>query len=537
MAVTLQRPANTVPSSLGAFPFWPLAITVVFLLISLVYPFFLYDHDVGQSLSNYGIIFFGLHVGICAVALLIAVALRSTAFISVQLFHWLFFVMAPREQFIWQWDGIYTLAPLMERGLLYLIVYELLLLFTYLAGTMIRGAASDDGRAAPSTADKPSRQPAGTGWLVTVLAGIAALDLVLLALYGPILFVDRATFHERTAAIFPGPSSLVFLQFIRPALYFVPLFILRSQLAPLDGRRDRLPLALTATAIVLAGIGLLFNSPIISPRFHAGAIAVGTLMLFAGPRNTLVLLVIMLFGTTLAPVFDIFRNEWVREYGERSVGLAHFQSFDFDAFTNHFYAIYYFDVVGHFSGINLLSALLFFIPDDIWAAKIPGSGEKVVLAVGWDFRDTFPINSSMPLSAEGYLAFGLAGIVLLAVLFGVVLRLLDNAPLPKRLALAGLHPRAAVLAFTPVLLFYVTRGPLVAVYAFSLSNLLAAAFSAWLVSRPGVSVAADAAPPRLGRQRTTTLGEAARAAARTHRPAPGGAHPRTTTIAGRRANR
>jgi hypothetical protein len=81
------------------------------------------------------------------------------------------------------------------------------------------------------------------------------------------------------------------------------------------------------------------------------------------------------------------------------------------------------------------------------------------------------------------LAFGMFGVVLVAVLFAVGVRWLDLAPTPARTAWTGLQPRMAALAFTPVLLIFLSRGPLVPAIAYSTGNWFAAGAAALLITR------------------------------------------------------
>jgi hypothetical protein len=134
------------------------------------------------------------------------------------------------------------------------------------------------------------------------------------------------------------------------------------------------------------------------------------------------------------------------------------------------------------------------VPNEIWQAKIANSGAMILGSVGWEFRDEFPWNSSMPMVGEGLLAGGVAGVLVMAAGFAIFLRFLDRAPEPATPVVTGLHVRAAVLAFSPVLLFFLSRGQFVATMAYSTGTLLAVAAAAALISRR-ISAEADLSPP------------------------------------------
>lgn len=472
-ALAAAQPSAAPAAGLGGH-----VVAVAFIVLTLAYPSFLYDSDIGRALTPLGVFLFWLHTAITAGALLAAIQARAAALTIVQLFHWLFFVVALREQLIHQWDGIFEISAVVDRGLVYLIVYEIVLLAVYFAFVIVWGAP----RASESV---PPRRDADNSWLLSLVLACLVCNVFLIFAFGETLFHSRVAFNNRSQEIFPQQSVLVYRQFLRPMLYFIPLFILQQQLMRPRWHTRPSAIVLVALAAVTAGLGYLFNSPICSPRFHAGAIAVGTVMLFVGPRRLSILLGILIFGLVIAPFFNSFRNQWTRDrsdYALPSVDLEHFRSWDFDAFVNYLYSIHYVNEYGHYAGRNILSALLFFVPNEIWSGKISNSGATVMSSVAWQFRGTFPWNSSMPMIGEGFLAFGPAGVVGIAIVFAAAIRFLDMAP---RLASAatGLFPRTAMLAFAPVLLFFFCRGTLVPAFAYGSGTLAAAAVAALLIGR------------------------------------------------------
>jgi hypothetical protein len=489
-----------------------LFMITAFIALTVLYPFFLYEQGIDAALNEFSVGVFWLHAAICAVGLFLAVFLRTIAFTSVQLFHWMFFVVAAREQFIHEWDNIFKASTIAEKALLYLLIYELVILFVFLSMTWANARRSGkqpagrrrDGTAQSVTAaepDGPTRRLAGSPRILIILLICLTADILLIAWFGGTLFQNRENFSNRAAALFPAQSVLIFLQYFRPLLYFIPLFILRSQITGHEPRRDPLPWPIIGLALLCTMLGYLFNSPVCAPRFHAGAMLVGTVMLFVGPRRLAVLIGVLIVGIAIAPIFGQFRNDYTLNDGRgewSDIGTSHFRSFDFDALSNHFYAVYYLEKFEDFNGRNLLSGLLFFVPDEIWAGKVRDSGDTVTAAVAWEFRAGFPPNSAMPLVGDGVLAFdGVAGVLLIATVFAVALRLLDWAPRTRPASDSGLYPRVAVLVFTPVLLFFLSRGVLVGAFAYSSGNLLAAATAAWVITRivkPGATEPARSPP-------------------------------------------
>ena len=115
-------------------------------------------------------------------------------------------------------------------------------------------------------------------------------------------------------------------------------------------------------------------------------------------------------------------------------------------------------------GKQLLGALLFFIPRSIWPSKPFGSGYTVFTA----FNNPFS-NVSCPLIAEGYINFGLFGIIIFALMFGYLSSYLDckfKNNISKRDSFILLYP------FLLGAYFFMLRGDLMSSYAYLLPYII-----------------------------------------------------------------
>ena len=74
-------------------------------------------------------------------------------------------------------------------------------------------------------------------------------------------------------------------------------------------------------------------------------------------------------------------------------------------------------------GNQLLGAILFFVPRSIWPSKPLGTGHTAIVALDQHYFS----NVSAPLIAEGYVNFGIVGVVLFALAAGWIFRKLDSA--------------------------------------------------------------------------------------------------------------
>ena len=81
----------------------------------------------------------------------------------------------------------------------------------------------------------------------------------------------------------------------------------------------------------------------------------------------------------------------------------------------------YVDEIGLTYGRQILSTLFFFIPRRVWASKPIVTGAMVSGAQNANFT-----NLSAPLISEGYIDFGIVGIVVFSVLLAYALKKIDK---------------------------------------------------------------------------------------------------------------
>lgn len=133
--------------------------------------------------------------------------------------------------------------------------------------------------------------------------------------------------------------------------------------------------------------------------------------------------------------------------------------------------------VGEFGiswGKQLLGALLFFVPRAVWPEKALGTGHTVITALE-QFQFT---NVSAPLVAEGYVNFGFVGVILFAVVAGVLCRVLDERywTNKNRLSLVRI-----VYPFSMFQFFFLLRGDMMSGWAYLCGQVLVGAVIYWLV--------------------------------------------------------
>lgn len=98
-----------------------------------------------------------------------------------------------------------------------------------------------------------------------------------------------------------------------------------------------------------------------------------------------------------------------------------FKHVDYDAYQLFLAGIKYTKVNGICFGQNIISALLFLLPREIWNGKFEGSGNIVVTYFG-----SWQNNVSFPLIGEFYFSFGIIGIIVLSFVIGKIICKLDS---------------------------------------------------------------------------------------------------------------
>lgn len=240
-----------------------------------------------------------------------------------------------------------------------------------------------------------------------------------------------------------------------PVMCFIVVLVRYKQ------RRDCAWLLVAAGALLL-----LADFPFGMPRYNA-AMIYGGLLLLAVPafmeRRGLFPLLLLLLLVVFFPATNAFRRDefdalvLLESLSEAVANIPEgFLNADFDAYSMLVRGVDYVESVGPTLGYQLLSALLFFVPRAIWPGKPVGSGQTVA-----EYQGQAYTNLSFPLPAEGYINFGIIGLVAMAVIFALVCRRCDRA------FWEGAHQRW--MPFYPVacfLFFFMLRGDLMSSTAY-----------------------------------------------------------------------
>ncbi|WP_421149475.1 hypothetical protein [Seonamhaeicola sp. NFXS20] len=117
-----------------------------------------------------------------------------------------------------------------------------------------------------------------------------------------------------------------------------------------------------------------------------------------------------------ADLDDILKNPniIIDDFSEHGGLINAFSTLHYDAYANIMATDEYVSKGGFSFGFQLLSALLFFVPRGLWSSKPLSTGEFIGNFLINDYNFSYN-NLSNPLVSEGYINFGLVGVILMAV--------------------------------------------------------------------------------------------------------------------------
>lgn len=221
---------------------------------------------------------------------------------------------------------------------------------------------------------------------------------------------------------------------------------------------------------------LYFKNPIVEHRNGFGPIWLSLFfILFLHHRSFQSVIVacfaLFLFGFPLGELLAPHRNvdSTLVEIFTRNYNTIHW-----DAWANIAGAIGLVDVAGHTSGYQTLSSLLFFVPRALWEAKGVASAEILGVYL-MDHYSHWMTNISFPILAEGYLEFGIVGVVAVGALVGQYCKFIDYLTTKSDFKFVGIY-----LSFT---LIFMMRGPLLPYIAYTSGAVIAFVFVSLLMPK------------------------------------------------------
>ena len=157
------------------------------------------------------------------------------------------------------------------------------------------------------------------------------------------------------------------------------------------------------------------------PRVQGATILIGFLIIFTKiwERPVVMPISIIIGLLILFPFLNNFRLRGSELYQNFFIiDFTYLKKAHFDSYQN-FVRLIELDIITY--GKQLSSTIFFFIPRSIWESKSIGSGGLIANQL-----DYINKNISMPFIAEGYINFGIIGLILFTFLIGLILGNLDR---------------------------------------------------------------------------------------------------------------
>jgi hypothetical protein len=213
------------------------------------------------------------------------------------------------------------------------------------------------------------------------------------------------------------------------------------------------------TVLVTFGIFAILNSPLAIPRYILFSYLITLIATFSNfmERKKLIFLAAFFVAElTIFPAVSILSRGDPADLFGTSIFDYFISNGDFDGLQSTINVIIYVEKAGLKWGVNLLSALLFFVPREMWPGKSIGTGGESATFIGYDF-----INISSPLPSEFFVDFGIIGVVVGAAIFGGMLAYVDKQMRRARRNsdYLGLLQFSTIVGY----LFIILRGSLVGV--------------------------------------------------------------------------
>jgi oligosaccharide repeat unit polymerase len=236
-------------------------------------------------------------------------------------------------------------------------------------------------------------------------------NLLVLGAYNEVLVSIR--FH---------PMLIIVDKFLRaiPLLSLVGLILMKDSWV---NKREWLFLLI---ALIL--INLFVNNPLASARYWAGTVVLGFIVMLLrmlGRGRGYVAAGLLIGILVVFPLSSVLRYRTVETISISDFRLSGlktaYTSPYFDAYEMGVHTFQYVEQKGITWGRQLLGPLLFWIPRVLWEGKPVGSGG--VVSGYLSYPET---NLSCPLPFEGYINFGVIGLILFAYLTGVLFSSFDE---------------------------------------------------------------------------------------------------------------
>ena len=387
----------------------------------------------------------------------------SYAAFTLNMIHWIFtlifFFIAPFIQATFKYSP-WEFINLSNKDISNVCLVLILWILFYVCGGLI-------GRRLPLTQIR-FKENISSRWLYTFtfISFICGMTIVLR--YGFFNLFARADMRAGKDAIeMSTTTALIWSKCTRATITFTEILLIMTAIKK-EFNINRL--------LAMNTIVMLFTCfPLALSRNEAAAIYLGLfVVLFYGDLNKFrqkpwYIFVFLISTMVLFQLINVFRRTSFTDINVmRNISLAlqnlsgGYLSGGYDAFPMIGATLDHVKTYDMTYGEQLLGSLFFFVPRSIWTSKPIGSGAMIATTQGERFT-----NISCPLVAEGYINFGILGVIVFAFVFGILCNVLDRKYWENA---ANNHSFSFIKIVYPVLLpyyFFMLRGDLMSSFAYT----------------------------------------------------------------------
>jgi oligosaccharide repeat unit polymerase len=274
---------------------------------------------------------------------------------------------------------------------------------------------------------------------IAILA-VTSIVIMSVLIYGLNIFLslrDGIAFNDSQGAEMSRTEAQLVINGIR-ALAAVLLFIslYKMKIEKLKNSHKKRKFILLAV-IFLIFLNLFVSNPLNAPRLWSGSVFLTSLFILLKWNNSisyrrwaigacLSLLLLFsgtdprrIFSQTLVKGEEVTLDNTLKSISEGISSLPY--DSNFDAFQIVSYTTLYTAEKGYSWGYQTLLPIFFWVPRSLWPGKPIGTSDVV-----GEFAGFYSINVSSPLWTEGYINFGLIGVILFLYFFGRAARVCDH---------------------------------------------------------------------------------------------------------------
>ena len=244
---------------------------------------------------------------------------------------------------------------------------------------------------------------------------------------------------------------------IKHMVLFAPVICIIICLINIKDRKIKAKKLLVCISLITVAVYLFYSGTMARFILLGAVMAVVSYALFDN-KNKSIYFSVYIAGFFFA--FSTLRNKNIFE--GNLLNFVDFRQVDYDAYQIFILVVRYVKEHGISWGMNIVSAIFCFIPRSIANWRMEATGGIVISAAGSWFK-----NVSCPIPAEMYFAFGIAGIIILDVLFGVLVCWLDNKCVERS------HFYKGLFSILSGVTLYVMRGSLLSSFSYTVGIMLA----------------------------------------------------------------